>query len=89
MSTSGRLTMYTTPWCGYCKRLKSQLARQGITMDEIDIELDPRAAEFVMSVNNGNAVVPTVIYPDGSVVTNPSAKAVQAKLAELGQVPAS
>jgi len=84
MSTTGRLTMYTTPWCGFCKRLKAQLAREGIEMAEIDIEQDPKAAEFVMSVNDGNMTVPTVVYPDGSAATNPSAKAVKAKLESLG-----
>ncbi|MGH3391765.1 MAG: glutaredoxin family protein, partial [Actinomadura sp.] len=39
--TPSQLTMYTTPWCGFCRRLKSQLARDGIEMVEIDIEQDP------------------------------------------------
>ncbi|MBO2459100.1 mycoredoxin [Actinomadura violacea] len=80
---TGQLTMYTTTWCGFCRRLKSQLARDGIEMVEIDIERDPKAAEFVMSVNGGNQTVPTIVYPDGSAATNPSAKAVKAKLASL------
>ena len=37
--TSGTFTMYTTPWCGYCHRLKSQLDREGISYDIVDIEL--------------------------------------------------
>ena len=69
------LTVYSTTWCGPCKRLKSQLTREGISFKDIDIERDPSAAEFVMSVNNGNQTVPTVVIdtPDGRVVrTNPS-----------------
>jgi mycoredoxin len=80
---SGQLTMYTTPWCGYCRNLKNQLARAGIEMTEVDIERDPAAAEFVMSVNGGNQTVPTVVFPDGSVATNPSAAQVRARLAAL------
>ncbi|MFD0901153.1 mycoredoxin [Actinomadura sediminis] len=81
---AGQLTMYTTTWCGFCRRLKSQLARDGIEMVEIDIERDPKAAEFVMSVNGGNQTVPTVVINDGEVVlTNPSAKEVKRHLAEL------
>jgi mycoredoxin len=80
---SGQLTMYTTPWCGYCRNLKNQLARAGIEMAEVDIERDPAAAEFVMSVNGGNQTVPTVVFPDGSVATNPSAAQVRARLAAL------
>ena len=64
--------MYSTPWCGYCQRLKAQLGREGIEFTEIDIEQDPAAAEYVMSVNGGNQTVPTVVFPTGQAVTNPS-----------------
>lgn len=74
------LTMYSTPWCGYCQRLKSQLTREGIAFSEIDIEQNPEAAEFVMSVNGGNQTVPTVVYPDGSAQTNPSLAQVKVAL---------
>lgn len=67
------VTMYTTPWCGFCRRLKSQLAREGIEVTEVNIERDPAAAEYVMSVNGGNQTVPTVVLPDGTALTNPSA----------------
>jgi mycoredoxin len=77
------LTMYTTPWCGYCRRLKRQLAADGIEMTEVDIEQDQAAAEFVMSVNGGFQTVPTVVFPDGSALTNPSAATVKARLHEL------
>ena len=80
---SGQLTMYTTQWCGFCRNLKNQLARVGIEMAEVDIERNPGAAEFVMSVNGGNQTVPTVVFPDGSVMTNPSANQVRARLADL------
>ena len=77
------LTMYTTTWCAFCRRLKSQLARDGIEMTEINIEEVPGAAEFVMSVNGGNQTVPTVEFPDGSAMTNPSAVEVKQRLSEL------
>ena len=77
------LTMYTTTWCGFCKNLKRQLGRAGIEVTEVDIELDPAAAEFVMSVNGGNQTVPTLLFPDGSTMCNPSAAQVQKKLAQL------
>ena len=74
------LTMYTTSWCGFCSRLKSALKAEGIFYAEVDIESDPAAAEFVMSVNGGNQTVPTVKFADGSTLTNPSARDVKAKL---------
>ena len=80
------LTMYTTRWCGFCRRLKAQLAREGIEMREVDIEADESAAEYVMSVNGGNQTVPTVVFPDGSAMTNPSAKQVKERLAELAAI---
>ena len=60
---SERVTMYCTQWCAFCRRLKSQLARDGIEVAEIDIERDEAAAEFVISVNGGNMTVPTVVFP--------------------------
>jgi mycoredoxin len=72
--------MYTTTWCGYCRNLKRQLARDEIEMVEVDIERDEAAAEFVMSVNGGNQTVPTVLFPDGTALTNPSAAQVKKQL---------
>ncbi len=80
------LTMYTTPWCGFCRRLKSQLAREGIEVQEVDIEADPAAADYVMSVNGGNQTVPTVVFPDGSALTNPSVAQVKSRLTELASL---
>jgi mycoredoxin len=80
---SGSFTMYTTPWCGYCKRLMSQLDREGITYDIVDIEQVPEAAAIVESANGGNQTVPTLVYSDGSAQTNPSLIQVKAKLEAL------
>jgi mycoredoxin len=77
------LTMFSTSWCGYCHRLKSQLDREGIAYDVVDIEKDPGAAEYVMSVNGGNQTVPTVRFGDGSAMTNPSIIQVKEQLAAL------
>ena len=82
------VTMYSTPWCGYCHRLKGQLEREGVEFEVVDIEQDPSAAETVMAINNGNQTVPTLVYADGTAHTNPPAKAVIAKLAELEELSA-
>jgi mycoredoxin len=78
--------MYSTPWCGYCHRLKSQLDREGIAYEIIDIEQDPAAAAFVMGVNDGNQTVPTIriVPPNGGAeiaLTNPSIVQVKSALA--------
>lgn len=72
--------MYTTVWCGYCQRLKTAMKASGISFTEVDIEHDPAAAELVMSVNGGNQTVPTLTFPDGTALTNPSIKDIKAKL---------
>jgi mycoredoxin len=87
---SAPLTIYTTSWCGYCHRLKTVLQAAGVSYDEVDIEHDAAAWDFVGSVNGGNRTVPTVRFADGSTLTNPVADEVKAKLAELtGHGPAN
>ena len=77
---SAELTMYTTSWCGYCARLKKVLKAEGIAFAEVDIEADPAAAQFVASANGGNQTVPTLKFPDGSTLTNPSGAEVKKRL---------
>jgi mycoredoxin len=77
------LTMYSTSWCGYCHRLKSQLDREGIAYDVVDIEQDEASADFVTSVNGGNRTVPTLRFEDGSALTNPTIVQVKERLAAL------
>jgi mycoredoxin len=74
-------TMYTTTWCGFCSRLKDQLHREGISYAEVNIEADENAADLVMSVNGGNRTVPTLVFADGTALTNPSVAQVKAQLA--------
>jgi mycoredoxin len=83
------LTMYSTSWCGYCHRLKSQFDREGIAYQVVDIEQDEASAAFVRSVNGGNQTVPTIrIVPtdggDEIVMTNPSIVQVKQALAGSG-----
>lgn len=81
---SGQVTMFTTSWCGYCKRLKPQLDQAGIAINEVNIEEIENGAAVVEEANGGNQTVPTLLFADGSTQTNPSLAQVQAKLAELG-----
>lgn len=76
-------TMFSTPWCGYCHRLKSQLNREGITFETVDIEQHPEAAKTVEEANGGNQTVPTLLFSDGSTLTNPSVAQVKERLAAL------
>lgn len=76
------LTVFSTPWCGYCVRLKGQLDDVGVPYVEVDISADEASADLVMQVNGGNQTVPTVLFPDGGALTNPTLADV---LERLGQ----
>jgi mycoredoxin len=78
-----RPIVFTTSWCGYCVRLKSQLDRAGISFQEIDIDDDADGAASVAQVNDGNLTVPTVLFRDGSVLTNPSVAQVGNRLGSI------
>jgi mycoredoxin len=77
-----QVTMYSTPWCGYCHRLQGQLDREGVAYTVIDIEEQPDAAAYVREVNGGFETVPTVVFADGSALTNPSLAQVLARVAQ-------
>ncbi len=78
---AGTITMFSTTWCGYCRRLKTLLDREGIGYTEVNIEQDEDSAQFVEQANGGNQTVPTILFPDGTVATNPSLDDVKARLA--------
>jgi mycoredoxin len=79
------LVVYSTTWCGYCHVLKRQLNEAGIRFTEVNIEENPGAAEFIMSVNGGNQTVPTVLFGDGSTLTNPRLAQVRARLEDISR----
>ncbi len=56
---SQTVTMYSTSWCGYCRRARTALREQGIAFEEIDIEQRPELTTRVMEWNGGNRTVPT------------------------------
>jgi mycoredoxin len=76
------VTMYTTSWCGYCVRLKRLMQSEGITFAEVNIEVDAQAADVVMNANGGNRTVPTLVFADGSALTNPSIDEVKTQLSK-------
>ena len=75
------LTIYSTEWCGPCRRLKDQLSREGVAYSVVDIEVTPGAEALVKEINGGFATVPTLVFADGSTMTNPLLGEVMAKLA--------
>ncbi|WP_235564318.1 mycoredoxin [Modestobacter sp. Leaf380] len=82
-AATAAVTMYTTTWCGYCVRLKKLMQREGIEFAEVNIETDEDAAVLVMKANGGNQTVPTLVFRDGSALTNPSIDQVKTQLSGL------
>ncbi|MCS6889137.1 mycoredoxin [Chloroflexus sp.] len=77
------IVVYGTNWCPDCRRAQRVLDQHGAPYTYINIEHDPAAAEFVIKVNNGNQSVPTIVFPDGSILVEPSNRALQEKLSQL------
>lgn len=71
-STTDDLVVYATTWCPYCQQLIAGLRATKIPFQVVDVDEDEAGAEFVRAANNGNRTVPTVLFPDGSVRTNPT-----------------
>lgn len=72
MADLPQITMYSTDWCGYCRIAKRFFNEHAVPFEEINIERDDAAAEYVMSINNGNRTVPTIVIDGVGVYTNPS-----------------
>jgi mycoredoxin len=77
-----KIKIYGTTWCPDCARAKQFLSKKGIPFDWIDIEKDDQARAHVEKVNKGNRSVPTIIFPDGSTMVEPSNAELEAKIAK-------
>lgn len=81
--TDTNVTLYGTAWCGDCKRSLRVLKELQWPHIYIDIEQNEQAAEYVREVNNGSQSVPTILFPDGSILVEPSNAALKAKLESI------
>lgn len=86
--TTSPVTVFVASWCPFCSRLIADLGRADLpegTVEIVDVDAPDAESisEWIESVNDGNRVVPTVLYSDGTHATNPEASAVRAKLREL------
>jgi mycoredoxin len=77
------IKFYATQWCGDCRRAFFYFKRKNIAIDYIDIDESPEGETFVKSVNNGNRSVPTIVFPDGSILVEPSTQEIENKIALL------
>ena len=78
------IVMYSTTWCGDCRRAKRVFDQLDVDYREVNIDADETAAQYVVEVNNGSRSVPTIIFPDGDVLVEPSNAALTKKLVDAG-----
>ncbi len=78
-----KIKVYGTRWCPDCIRVKQAFTRHAISYDWIDIEQDEKASDYVLRVNGGFKSVPTILFPDGSILVEPDNTTLQKKLADL------
>jgi mycoredoxin len=74
------ITVYGTSWCGGSRRARLMLDEHNIPYRWIDIDLDEKAAKYLESVNHGFRSVPTIVWPDGSILVEPSSEELAKKL---------
>ena len=81
---SEQITMYGAEWCGDCRRSKRFLDSNNISYNYIDVEADQSASAKVIEINGGMRSIPVILFSDGTHLTEPSDKDLQAKLESLG-----
>ena len=81
-TTQESIKMYATAWCGDCRMAKRWFDSHDIPYQYINIEEDDSAAEYVVRVNKGMQRVPTIVFPDGSILVEPSARDLAQKIAQ-------
>jgi glutaredoxin len=86
-SETNRIILYSTSWCPDCIRAKLVLKRLNVPFIEIDVDNDKEGYQIVVAHNKGKRVVPTIFFPDGSALVEPSNKALTEKVATLGLLP--
>ncbi len=74
------IRLYGAAWCPDCRRAKQFFGEQRIHYDYIDIEHDPNAMLLVEQINQGKRIIPTILFPDGSILVEPSNAELASKL---------
>lgn len=67
-----RITVYGAPWCPDCRRSKGFLNEQRVAYDWVDIDADEAGRTFVETLQHGGRTIPTIVFPDGSYLLEPS-----------------
>ncbi|MBN1667310.1 MAG: glutathione S-transferase N-terminal domain-containing protein [Anaerolineales bacterium] len=84
MNEPVKIIFYATKWCPDCTRARKILDQRAVPYIYVDINQDAAGRAYVQQVNQGNRSVPTIVFPDGSILVEPSNQALEAKLESLG-----
>ncbi len=82
LTTQEKIKMYVTTWCGDCRMAKRWFDSRGIPYEYINIEENDEAAKFVVRVNKGMQSVPTIVFPDGSILVEPNPRQLAEKFSK-------
>src|SRR5438067_545972 len=66
------VAVYGAPWCPDCRRAKKFLSDQRVLFDWFDVDADPRYRETVERYNGGRHIIPTIVFPDGGHLAEPT-----------------
>lgn len=77
-----KIKMYVTTWCGDCRMARRWFDSHDIPYEYINIEEDDKAAEYVVRVNRGMRSVPTIVFPDGTVLVEPTPRELASKFSQ-------
>ena len=81
-----KLDFYTTNWCGDCVRSKALLKKLNVDFNEIDVDTDQEANEYIKSLQVNQRRIPTIVFVDGSFLVEPSDIDLENKLKELNYI---
>ncbi len=76
------VVMYGTSWCGDCRRTKKVLEKRGVDYVWVDVEKKKGAREEMLRLNGGDRRVPTILFPDGGVLVDPTTPQLNERLDE-------
>ena len=74
------ILLYAANWCSDCLRTQRFLRKHKIAFEWIDVDQNSEAEQFVLNVNQGMRSVPTIVFPDGSILVEPSDRQLAEKL---------
>ena len=81
-----KIDFYTTNWCGDCVRSKALLKKLNVNFNEINVDTNQEANEFIKSLQVNQRRIPTIVFEDGSFLVEPSDIDLENKLKELNYI---